>query len=193
MPYIATLDIMQAVKASLATLRIDPADPESAPLFETIDMHINKKLKEALKNLLILDQRVCLIVPGGENYENIKEGRTIRSEKDITFDLLIADRDWAEKGHDATFGGPENIGILRMADRVVEHFLETPQLGMPYVCIVPTAMRPIDVPADDVKDSPGRECYVINYESPAGSAILTPTVPWSAPSPRPYVAPSPIH
>ncbi|MDR1284225.1 MAG: hypothetical protein LBK99_25915 [Opitutaceae bacterium] len=175
--YIATLDIMQAVKTALAKLRIDPADPASAPLFETIDMHINKNLKQALKNLLILDQRVCLIVPGGENFENVREGRTIRSEKDITFDLLIADRDWAEKGHDATFGGPDNIGILRMADRVVAHLLEKPQLGMAYVCLVPTAMRPIDVPADDVKDSPGRECYLINYETPAGSAILNPTAP----------------
>ncbi|MBI5693668.1 MAG: hypothetical protein HZC55_26625, partial [Verrucomicrobia bacterium] len=167
MSFVPTLQILFALKAELESLPL----PEGAPgekLFERVDFHENKKLREALADLLIVKQRVCIVVPGGDSYENFKEGRTVRSVCTQTFDLLIADRAWARGGHDAVFGGPSNLGVLAMKDAVRDHFVAHPQLGLPHVVLTPQEGAHIEIADSDAKDSPGRECFVLHYSTPAG-------------------------
>jgi hypothetical protein len=182
MPFVSTLTLLNAVKAALEALpHPDPAQAAlGVKLFERVDFHENKKLREALTDLTIVKQRVAIIVPGGQSFQNVREGRTVRSVRSFSFDILIADRAWTKGGHEAVFGGDKNIGVLRMADQVVDSFLGNSQLGLPYVIIQPQEGAEIEVADGDVKDSPGRECYVLNYSTPAGEAIIEPTAAWPA-------------
>lgn len=177
MPFIKTLDILARWKAELEAIPL-PGGAPNAKLFERVDYHENKKLREALADLIIVKQRVCIIVPAGESYENTKEGRTVSSKQTQAFDLLIADRSYTKGGHEAVFGGAGNLGVLRMKDEVRDWFLTRPQLGLAFVCLTPEEAAHIEIADSDAKDSPGRECYVFHYTTPSGEAVLTPTQPY---------------
>jgi hypothetical protein len=182
MPFVSTSSILAALKTQLEAL--PHSDPVKAglgeKLFERVDFHENKKLREALQDLVIVKQRVAIIVPGGQSFQNLKEGRTVRSVRSFSFDLLIADRAWTKGGRDAVFGGDNNIGVIRMAEDVVNHFIANPQLGLAYVVLQPQEGAEIEIADDQVKDSPGRECYVLNYSTPAGEETIKPTAAWPA-------------
>ncbi len=179
MSFVKTLDILTKLQTALAALPL-PGTITGEKLFERVDFHENKKLREALTDLIIVKQRVAIIVPGGDIYVNTREGRTVRSTRTSTFDLLIADRAWTKGGHEAVFGGPKNVGVITMKDLVVDHFAENPQLGLPWVVLTPEQAAQIEISDSDAKDSPGRECYVLNYSTPAGERTITPTAVWPA-------------
>ncbi|MES2692786.1 MAG: hypothetical protein V4773_04880 [Verrucomicrobiota bacterium] len=174
MTFIPTLSILSALKTELESIAL-PGGAPGEKLFERVDFHENKKLREALADLIIVKQRVCIVVPGGDSYENFREGRTTRSVLTQTFDLLIADRAWAKGGHEAVFGGARNLGVIRMKDTVRDHFVTRPQLGLPHVVLIPQEGAHIEIADSDAKDSPGRECFVLHYATPAGEALLVPT------------------
>lgn len=173
MPFVPTLSILGALQAQLLSIPHPTLPGEK--LFEAVIMHENKRLAEALRDLTVIKQRVAMIVPGGDLYENLREGRGVRSERTSSFDLLLADRSWTKGGHEAVVGGANNIGVIRMKDLVVQHFVANCQLGLPEVVLTPTEAAHITLADDDVKDTPGRECFVVAYETPAGWETLYPT------------------
>jgi hypothetical protein len=184
MPFITTLSLLSALKAALEALPHPDAAKALAgeKLFERVEFHENKNLREALNDMVIVKQRVCVIVPAGEGYENLKEGRSIRSIRTSSLDILIADRAWTKGGHEAVFGGENNIGVLSMKDQVVNALVANNQLGLAYVSLVPTGGAQIEVVDEKVKDTAGRECYVLSYETPAGEATITPNRQWPFPT-----------
>ena len=177
MPFVATITLLNALKTALEALPHTDADKALAgeKLFERVDFHENKKLREALSDLVIVKQRVAIIVPGGESFQNERQGRTVLSKRSTSFDLLIADRAWTKGGHEAVFGGANNIGVLRMAEAVVNALVAAPQLGLPYVVLQPQDGAQIEIADSELKDSPGRECYVLNYTTPAGEETIRAT------------------
>lgn len=177
MSFVKTTDILTKLQAALAALPL-PGTTTGEKLFERVDFHENKKLREALADLIIIKQRVAIIVPGGDSYVNTKEGREVRSARTSTFDLLLADRAWTKGGHEAVFGGEKNVGVITMKDLVVDYFAENPQLDLPWVVLTPEQGAQIEIADSDVKDSPGRECYVVNYSTPAGERYIKPTKVW---------------
>lgn len=183
MPFVPTLSLLAALKAALLEIPHPGTEQAAAgeKLFEAVIFHENKRLAEALRDLVVVKQRVAVIVPGGDSYVNTKEGRTVRSERFSSLDLLIADRAWTQGGHAAVFSGENNIGVLRMKDLVVAHLVARCQLGLPEVILQPTEGAHITLADEQVKDSPGRECFVLGYETPAGWETLTPTAPRPAP------------
>lgn len=177
MSFIPTLNLLAAVKAALEYIPHPTQAGEK--LFERVDFHENKKLREALSDLIIIKQRVAIIVPGGHSYQNSKESsKTTRSTRTSTFDILIADRAWTKGGHDAVFGGPQNVGVLTMSDLVVNHLIRHAQLGLPHVVLTPEEGAQIEIADSDAKDSPGRECFVMSYSTPSGEEIISATAPW---------------
>lgn len=180
MSFVSTLSILAALKAELEAILL-PGGAPGEKLFERVDFHENKKLREALADLVIVKQRVCIVVPGGDTYDNTREGRTVRSVLTQSFDLLVADRAWTKGGHEAVFGGTKNLGVLRMKDAVRDHLLAHPQLGLPYVVLTPQEGAHIEIADSDAKDSPGRECFVLSYSTPAGEATISPTRAYPAP------------
>lgn len=178
MRFVTTFELLNALKARLAAMPL----PDGAPgekLFERVDFHMNKKLREVLKDLTIIKERVAIIVPAQESYENQRQGRTVLSSRTSGFDLLLADRAWTKGGHDAFFGGEKNVGVIAMKELVVEELAINCQLGLPYVCLQPQEGAEIEISDDEVKDVPGRQCYVLNYLTPAGVRRLEPTTAYA--------------
>lgn len=177
MPFVPTLTILGKLRDLLLAMpHPDQAQADAGEkLFERVEFHENKKLREALKDLTILKQRVAILVPGGSSYENQKAGRSIISKRTTSFEMLLADRAWTKGGHEAVFGGEKNVGVLTMGELVVGALVANPQLGLPYVVMTPGDSQQIEIADDDVKDSPGRECLVVSYETPAGEETITPT------------------
>ena len=186
MPYVPTLSILTALQTFLAALPHPDAARAQAgdKLFERVELHENKKLKEALKDLTVVKQRVALIVPGGDSYQNFREGRATRSVRTTALDVLVADRAWTKGGHEAVMGGANNVGVIRMKDLVTNALAESPQLGLPYVVLAPTDGAMITIANEDIKDTPGRECWVTAFETPAGEVTLYPLATWG-PTPAP--------
>jgi len=178
MPYVETNTLLAALKTELESIPHPTISGER--LFERVDYHENKKLREALTDLVISKQRVCIIVPGGDSYSNERQGRVIFSRRVSTLDLLIADRAWTKGGHEAVFGGSKNLGVLKMKDVVVAHLAAHPQLGLAYVALTPEEGNQIEIADDQVKDVPGRECYVVSYSTPTGEIEISPTAAWPA-------------
>lgn len=179
MPFIATLDLLAAVKTALEAIPHPDAVLAAAgeKLFERVDFHENKKLREVLRDQLILKQRVAIIVPEGESYENTLQARNATSVRTLQFALLIADRAWTRGGHDAVFGGATNLGVLAMKDLVVAALADNAQLGLGVgVLLQPQQGNEIELADDEVKDTPGRECYVLSYATWAGMTTLAPTI-----------------
>jgi hypothetical protein len=175
MSFISTLQLLTALKPVLAGIP-HPAPPVDAPgekLFARVEFWDSQLLAEAIKNLAVAKQRVCFIVPEGEDYETVREGQSVIVYRSLSFNLLIADRAWTKDGYGAAFGGPNNLGVLAMKDLVCAALLGEATLGLPHAALAPTGGNFIEASAQDVKDAPGRECYVLSWATPAGDHRYT--------------------
>lgn len=164
--------LLAALKTRIEAL--DHPTLSGAKLFERVDFHENRNLGDALRDLVITKQRVCLIVPQGEAFETSRDGSSVKILRQFAFDLLIADRAWTKGGHDAVFGGASNIGVMKMAALTRDWLLAEPQLGLDrFVALAPTDSAMITLADEKVKDVPGRECWVLAWETPAGETTYS--------------------
>lgn len=172
-----TLTLCAGLKAALEAIAHPTADGEK--LFGAVLYHEDTNLAEALQDLVVMKQSVCIIVPQGDRYEQRKEGRSLVSTRLTNVDLVIADRAYTKGGQDAAFGGPKNVGVLKMKDLVVAALAENPQLGgLRFCALFPTEGAMLEISADDAKRTPGRQAFVQNYETPSGEIITPLTMPW---------------
>ncbi|MDP2227284.1 MAG: hypothetical protein Q8J78_07375 [Moraxellaceae bacterium] len=179
---LTTLDLFAALKTALVAIP-HPTLVAPAKLFEVVDYHEDKNLAEALEELIIIKKRVCLIVLNGDRYENDKQGRSVRSRRTTSLDIVMADQAYTQGGQAAAFGGPSNVGVVAMKDLVVATLGEQPQLtNLRWCQLTPTEGAMLALAADEQKKAPGRQAYVLNYETPSGELILPATEPWPAQS-----------
>lgn len=182
---LSTLDLMARLKTVLSA--IDHPTINGQKLFEVVEYSEDKNLAEALQDLIILKQRVCLIVPAGDDWQRRKEGRTMHADRTTSLDLLFADRAYTKGGQDAAFGGANNVGVVKMHELVLATLAENPQLeaGNPayplrWCALVPVSGAFLSIAADEAKALPGRQAYAVNYETPSGEITLPMTAAWPA-------------
>jgi len=172
MSYLRTVTVLGVLKDFISAIRLDPDDPNNlAPLFEVVELHKNRSLAEAIHDLVILQKRICLIVPHTYHYKLSNISHTtvsVLSSKDIEVDLLIADKAFTKGGQEAVFGGNDNLGVIELADRTIEAVIGQ-SLGFEFGGIIPMTAVPITVADPKAKDNPGRECCVQTIIIPAGN------------------------
>jgi hypothetical protein len=173
MSFLTTSELLTALKAFLASLPLNPLAPLVAPddatterLFERVEFFDAPETGTALRELLITKQRVCFIVPSGEDYDHLRSGDVVTSTCTQEFDLVFADRAWV-KGTAAVFGGPNNVGVVPMKDRV-RPALFGQSLGLDGVALVPIGGSFATIADEKAKDVPGRETYVMTWHTWAG-------------------------
>jgi hypothetical protein len=175
-----TLDLFAALKTKLAAIA-HPTLVAPTKLFEVVEYHEDKNLAEALQDLLIVKKRICLIVLAGDSYVNDKVGRAVRSTRTTSFDLVIADQAYTKGGQDAAFGGANNVGVVAMKDLVVATLAAAPQLtGLRWCMLSPTEGAMLSLAGDAQKQTPGRQAYVLNYETPSGELMMDNSTAWPA-------------
>src|SRR5688572_21331605 len=109
--FIPTLELLDKVKTLLAALETAPG----VKLFDKVEFFAHADIVAALEDLRIFKQKVCLIVPSGDSYENAEAGTDLRSEVQREFVLLFADRDYGKR-QDASTGDATRKGVIYMKD-----------------------------------------------------------------------------
>lgn len=174
---LTTLALCGALKTKLES--IDHPTLAGQKLFEVVNFHEDKNLAEALQQLIIVKKRVCLIVPAGDHYVNAKEGRSMRSVRITSVDLVMADLAYTKGGQDAAFGGANNVGVIAMKDIVVSVLAAAPQLtGLRWCALYPTDGAFLTLSESEEAKTPGRQAFAMNYETPSGELITPLTVAW---------------
>jgi hypothetical protein len=173
--FLSTLALLTAVKTDLSARHYSqptPNDPAvlstdlSKPLlFERVEFFSNKNLQQALQQLRLMDNRICLLVPIGDDYTNTIAGNTLTSQRATEFMLMLADRDFSiEAGKmTASFDTP---GILALKDLAVEALMQSKKIvsdrGTKFVVAFQPGVGAVIQLEWEQKDTPelvGRECF----------------------------------
>lgn len=181
--FVSTLALLSAVNTAVSAARYhqaSPADPavlsddSSDPkLFEKVAFYPDRNLARALTDLRVMKNRVCLIVPQGDTYENERKGQIARSDRTTEFMLIMADRDFSiDAGQLGST--PRSPGILNLKDLAVDLLVKKSfVVESQVVYFAPSAGAVVQLdwkedraPAADMK---GRECWHQLFIANAGT------------------------
>lgn len=142
MAFIETNTITAALVTAVAAITHDFGDGNGAvPLFELVVKYDAPDLLDAAADTLKYKDRVCLVVPGTEDYEDKGDGESNIAvlERISDFSLVITDNDFAD-GQESYFG---TGGVVAMKDLVV-NALKGNGLGIPGVSMLIERGGPLD-------------------------------------------------
>lgn len=169
---VPTLDVLGALQSVLEGLEL-PAPFAGQKAFATVHAYAHENLKAALDDLLIFDDRACLIVPTGTKHTNERDGRVLTSRQETEFVLLITDRVYGGQFEaEAALGNSETPGMIALADLVVAK-LAGQSLGLPLVCLQPIGGQPLRYSNKERSEMEGRECWAQEFSTPAGELRVT--------------------
>lgn len=158
-----TLDIMQAMKNFIATLTL----PGGQQAFAEVRFYAQADVQKALNDLLIFDDRVCLIIPTGDHHHNQRIGGKLRTWRTTEFVLLLSDRVYGDFNAEALQGTQDNPGTVALKDILVSG-LTCAQLENPRLCFEPGTGQPFHISDSERKELPGRDCWSQTFSTPAG-------------------------
>jgi hypothetical protein len=177
--FLSTLDLMAAMKTFIASIDLSPAIPAEPPdeptpavkLFDAVHPYATPNLLQALEDLLEFDDRVCLIIPSGDDFSERRNGRLIEISCVREFELLIADRDYGDRQAAAT-GSDDAPGVIRMKDLLVEKMLGedlgfAPRLARSR----PAAGQPLLLQGKERDALAGRNAWQMTWRLDAGEMI----------------------
>ncbi len=160
--------LLAALKAKIGEIKLD-ADSGDTPLFERVETYGNKRLGQALVDLVIAKDRVCLIVPTGLRRIHEDGGPSVTSKRFLEVDLLIADRAIVRSAQAAVVGDDKTIGTLELAERV-----ETALINIDLTSYGPAIFddgAQQEITTAEQKQMPGRETWIQTLLIPAGIVI----------------------
>lgn len=165
MSLVKTIDVLNAVKAYIAALQLED---ESGPLFDHVQLYDTTELDEAFADLLVRKDRVCLIVPFGDSYNNVVKTNTLRCEGEYTIAFLLADKD-TRNGQKAVFGNGDNLGTIGLKDRLVEE-LTGNNFNIKRVALLPIEGDTLEISEDKPKgkQSHTRKGWIHIFKTPSG-------------------------
>jgi hypothetical protein len=178
--FLSTLALLTPVKEALtnvrysqpapsveATLSTEPSDPK---LFDQVNFHSSKNFAQALRDMRVIRDRVAIIVPLGDDYENELAGTVMKSTRTTEFMIMIADKDFSIDS--SQLGSTrQSPGILAIKDLTVQLLVQKPfQIGARTVVIQPAAGAIVALEWEEEKNAPtvGRECWNQGFRAYAG-------------------------
>jgi hypothetical protein len=173
--FISSGTIMDALKARLQALHLVGSSGD--PLFQLVEFYRVSDITRAFQDLYFTKHRVCFIVPVNFSHANQRGRHMLTSNRELTVDLLIGDRS-LETGKAATaalVGGANNVGVMEMAERIIDDFFTTP-LALSDVAVEPDEGAPLAITSEEKPNDPGRVCWVQTLHLRAGMARCNVTV-----------------
>ncbi len=140
------------------------------PVFEEVKLYDSTQMEEALRDLTLRKNRLCLVVPQEDSFDNKLEGRTVVSDAGYRVSLLIADRDY-RSGQRAAFGDSESPGTIGMKHLVLKALVGQ-SLGLPFVVMHPIEGDTILV-SNKGQETKTRKAYLLTFQTPAGRIQTT--------------------
>jgi hypothetical protein len=169
MSFHTSSNIMDVLKARLETVPLQEEVPAGEKLFQLVAYYRASDIGRAFQELYITKNRVCLIVPVNFRHSNDRTRNLLVSVRHLTVDLLIADRSFDKAATAALTGGANNVGVMEMAERVIDDFFTTP-LAISDVAVEPDEGAPLLITSEERPNDPGRVCWVQTIHLRAGSA-----------------------
>ncbi|MCD6050545.1 MAG: hypothetical protein K0Q55_1948 [Verrucomicrobia bacterium] len=165
MPFIDTLTVLAKLKTRLVALEIEPG----TPLFDKVEYYSSTDLLKALQELRVFKNRVCLIVPGDDDFFNEVSGRSLTTVVERHVFLLLADRDYGRRQAAAT--GDENTpGVIAMKDHVVAD-LTGKNLDSRMVLVKPVNGTPLLIQGPKREEAAGREAWNLELAVECGQML----------------------
>jgi hypothetical protein len=164
--FIPTLTLLQAVRAAVAAITL-PA-PFSGAAFAETRLYAHENLTQALRDLLVFEDRVCLIIPTAARHENTESGRFLQCRRETEFALLVCDRVYGGQfDAEAALGNADTPGMIALAELTIGA-LAGQSLDLPSVCLKPGAGEPFRLTSAERDEAPGRECWAQTFTTSAG-------------------------
>lgn len=171
-----TKSITDALKARLELIQWDGSDlfPEVSGE-RAVRAYSHPNIAAALEELLIFEDRVCLIVPGRDEYQNEENGRELVTRCARTFFILLADRDYGDRLA-AHLGDSDTPGVIEMNRLVVENLLGT-DLGIRGVKVMPESGEAMTVTREGTAarvsedELAGREAWALTLRIDCGEEV----------------------
>lgn len=173
MSFLHTVDILALFQERLASLtlaagesclpRLGAGTAQAQPaerLFQRVGAFGANRLVAAMQAVFAAEQRVCFIVPGGDKHTGTRDPVMLRSVRRTSLALLIADKAFDKDKTAALIGGPANVGILELKDRVIDDLVTTPFTRADFA-IEPGDGEPLIIAESDKQaGNLGRECWL---------------------------------
>lgn len=171
--FVRTTDLVAKLQARLESLPLHEDTDSSERLFQRVGPFGANRLVAALKAVFATEQRVCFIVPGGDDHSSTRGSTMLRSVRTTKLALLIADRALDTDKTAALIGGADAVGILTLKDRVIEDLFAHPFTDGD-LAFAPTTGEPLVITdADKPAGNLGRECWVQWFSAYAGEAMAS--------------------
>ena len=161
--FVPTLTILAALQTQISALKL--ADG-TTPAFAKVVYYDKPDLLRALQELRVFDNRLCLIVPDGDRYENTTDGRVINGIVHRSIILLLADRQPAVR-QAASTGDAQTPGVIAL-NEIVVGALYGSDLGLASVRVLPEHATPVQISDANRRDLPGREAWSLDLTVTAG-------------------------
>lgn len=124
--------IVNQLVTNLAALKITIGNAAPTPAFARVALFDSENLVAAFQQLLISEQRICLVVVLDEQFKTENRGQVLISTRELPVTLLISDRQLGDRvaalyGNAAT---PGAYGLMELALPVVTGMLLAPPNGV---------------------------------------------------------------
>ncbi len=108
-----TVEVLNALQAHLSAVQY-----AGSPAFDQVELYDLADLAQAIKDLLLVKNRICLVVLDSESWEPERKGQQLicRQAREVT--LLVADRHWASS-RVALLGNVQTAGVLGLKDALL--------------------------------------------------------------------------
>src|SRR5207302_6391328 len=121
--------------------------------------------------LLVHDDRVCLIIPGGDVHDSHIEGTNLIAKRQTEFHLLIADRAFG-RANVPLVGDDKSPGVIALKDVVLDAMAGN-TLGFKFLALAPTSGEPFHLTDRERQNDPGRDCWAQTFTTYAGAARVS--------------------
>jgi hypothetical protein len=169
MSFIPTVDILAALKVAIVALQL-PAQYSSVSdypkAFTAVEIYAREDLTKAFDDLYLQDDRACFIVPGGDDHQNVIEGRIGKSHRSTEVHLLLSDRDY-NRAQSELVGGAEAPGVITLKDLIVNSLMGA-NLGLRGVFLLPTNGTLMVLSDKEQENAPGRAGWAQSFTTSAG-------------------------
>lgn len=173
--FVHTLDLLAALKTRLEAIQLPntfSAVTGYPKLFETVVIWAVQDLVKALQGSFTYDDRVCIIVPGGDTHDHARKGAVLSVHRDTEVHLLFADRNYGKENLALVGEAGETPGVLFIKDLVIDQ-LTGEKLGFQNIALSPTSGDPMTLSNKEQENASGRDCWAQSFTTNAGIMQVT--------------------
>ncbi|HWD20513.1 MAG TPA: hypothetical protein VHB20_14670 [Verrucomicrobiae bacterium] len=176
--FLPTIAIMTAVQTWMKAAVLTPA---SAPnpavnLVEDCQFYSSPDLVRAFQELKSFKNRICLIIPSYDHYQETREGNSLKIHCVRQFTLLLCDRDVGNRQKASTGdpADPAHPGVLAMKDYVENNLIALNFDFLPALLVLhPLEGQPFKLVDKDRTDLAGRLGWLMTWQADAGDRVFT--------------------